>query len=139
MACPRTDDASSYQLIPDDTYDDEMSVLKGVDAVLVRVPSIDEGLGFYRNRLGMSLRWRTETMAAVRLGNSELVLTTMLDPETDILVDAGGKVLLPSEDIPVGKVAVVEDPFGNRLTLVDLSKGSYETDESGVVIGVTGL
>lgn len=124
-----------------------MPVLKGVDAVLVRVPSIDEGLAFYRDRLGMTLRWRTDSMAAVRLGNSELALSTTLDPETDILVESvdaavdifsatGGKVLLGPEDIPVGKVAIVEDPFGNRLTLVDLSKGSYETDESGRVVGV---
>lgn len=28
-------------------------------------------------------------------------------------------------DIPVGRAAVVHDPFGNVLVLVDLSKGAY--------------
>ena len=37
---------------------------------------------------------------------------------------AGGSVVAASLDIPVGRVAVVADPFGNRLTLLDLSKGS---------------
>ena len=126
-----------------------LPLLRKVDAVLVRVPSIDEGLAFYRDRLGMELRWKREAMAAVRLGESELVLTTTLDPETDLLVDsveeavqvvtdAGGRMLMSPEDIPVGTVAVVEDPFGNRLTLVDLSKGTYETDSSGSVVGVSG-
>lgn len=121
--------------------------LKQVDAVLVRVPSIEEGLAFYVERLGQTLRWRRDTMAAVALGDSELVLTTELEPETDLLVEsvseaveliveAGGSVLLEPEPIDVGMVAVVADPFGNRLTLVDLTTGRYETDSDGNVTGV---
>jgi hypothetical protein len=40
-------------------------------------------------------------------------------------------------DIPVGRVAVVADPFGNTLVLLDLSKGRYVTDGAGEVTGVT--
>ena len=121
--------------------------LKQVDAVLVRVPSIEEGLAFYVGTLGQTLVWRRDTMAAVRLGDSEFVLSTELEPETDLLVDsvsraveliveAGGSMLLEPEPIDVGMVAVVTDPFGNRLTLVDLSTGRYETDDEGNVTGV---
>ena len=39
-------------------------------------------------------------------------------------------------DIPAGRVAVVADPFGNILVLVDLSKGRYVTDSAGNVTGV---
>jgi hypothetical protein len=39
-------------------------------------------------------------------------------------------------DIPVGRLAVVQDPFGNVLVLIDLSKGTYTTDEDGSVTGV---
>lgn len=122
-------------------------VLKKVDAVLVRVPTIEQGLDFYREQLGMSTVWSREDMAAVRLGESELVLSTRLDAETDFLVDSvedavgvflgmGGKLVVPPEDIPVGRIAVVEDPFGNRLTLVDLSKGPYRDDVVGDVTEV---
>ena len=48
---------------------------------------------------------------------------------------SGGSVHAPV-DIPVGRVAVVADPFGNRLTLLDLSKGRYLTDADGIVTGV---
>ncbi|MGP3962494.1 VOC family protein [Nonomuraea sp. 3N208] len=50
---------------------------------------------------------------------------------------AGGRMLAEPADIPVGRVAVVADPFGNPLVLVDLSKGRYVTDESGTVTGVS--
>jgi hypothetical protein len=36
----------------------------------------------------------------------------------------------------VGRVAVVADPFGNALVLLDLSAGRYVTDAEGNVIGV---
>ena len=39
-------------------------------------------------------------------------------------------------DIPVGRVAVVADPFGNTLVLLDLSRGRYVTDDAGTVTGV---
>jgi hypothetical protein len=45
-------------------------------------------------------------------------------------------VLAPAFDIPVGRVAVVADPFDNVLVLVDLSKGRYRTAADGTVMGV---
>jgi catechol 2,3-dioxygenase-like lactoylglutathione lyase family enzyme len=124
-----------------------MSLFKKVDAVVVRVPSIEEGLDFYCNELGHILRWKNEDSAAVKLGDSELVLHTKLDPETDLLVESvesaikelvknGCKILVEPEDLDVGKVAVVSDPFGNKLTIVDLTKGLYQVDSEGSVVGV---
>lgn len=126
---------------------DDTPILKKVDAVLVKVDDLEKGLDFYRMQLGMTINWKKEDSAAVRLGDCELVLSTKLDPETDILVEdviqavevfknGGGKVLVEPEDIPVGKVAIVEDPFGNQLTILDLSKGLYQTDKGGNVTGV---
>lgn len=71
---------------------------------------------------------------------TEIVLHTRLDRyEPDLLVqsaddaaklfeDSGGTVLAPPFDIPVGRVAVVRDPLGNVLSLVDLSKGIFQVD-----------
>ena len=69
------------------------------------------------------------------------------EPEVDFLVDsadeaaaavvaAGGAVITPPFDIPVGRVAVVADPFGNPLCLSDLPRGHYVTGEDGTVTGV---
>jgi predicted enzyme related to lactoylglutathione lyase len=131
-----------------DTRYDDIPVLKKINAVLVKVPSIQEGLDFYREQLGLQTFWKKEDIASVHLGDGQLVMSTTLDPETSILVEsvehaakvfvsAGGKVVSPLEDIDVGKLAIVEDAFGNRLTLVDFSKGFYTMDQSGNVTGVS--
>jgi predicted enzyme related to lactoylglutathione lyase len=126
-------------------------VLQKVDAVTVPVPDLDAGLAFYRDRLGHQLRWRNEEVGAAGLAlagsDTEIVLTTRLRYEPNWLVAsadqaaaavaaAGGRIIADAEDIPVGRVAVVEDPFGNVLVLLDLSKGRYVTDDQGTVTGV---
>lgn len=126
---------------------DDVPVLKKINAVLVKVSSIQEGLDFYREQLGLQTFWKKEDLASVRLGDGQLVMSTTLDPETNILVEsvehaakmfqkAGGRVVSPPEDIDVGKLVVVEDAFGNQLTLVDFSKGFYTMDNSNNVVGV---
>jgi predicted enzyme related to lactoylglutathione lyase len=124
-----------------------------VDAVTVPVPSLDEGLRFYRDGLGHTLLWRNDAagQAGMRLpaSDTELVLTTRQRYEPDWLVEsvddavgavraAGGRVVAEPVDIPVGRAAVVADPFGNSLVLLDLSKGRYVTDDEGNVMGVAG-
>lgn len=126
-------------------------VLRMVDAVTVSVPDLDQGLEFYRDRLGHDLLWRNDGLgqAGLRLPDSEteLVLSTNLqyapnwlvtsvqDAVADI-VAAGGAVLVEPREIPVGRLAVVADPFGNPLILLDLSVGRYTTDAMGRVTAV---
>jgi predicted enzyme related to lactoylglutathione lyase len=116
------------------------AILRAIDAVTVPVPDLDSGLAFYRDRLGHRLLWRNDAVGQAGLalpdGDSELVLTTRQAYEPDwlvtsvpdavaALVAAGGTVIAEPVEIPVGRVAVVADPFGNSLVLVDLSKGRY--------------
>ena len=123
-------------------------LLRKIDCVQVPVPDLDAGLRFYHDGLGLELKWRHATQAGLRLGDSELVLQTeRAAPEVDFLVasaeDAvrrveslGGTVLSGPEDIPVGRVAKMMDPFGNELVLLDLSKGTFQTGPDGTVTGV---
>ena len=127
-------------------------LFRTVDCVQLPVPDLDAALAFYRDRLGHPLLWRTGTAAALRLPDSdtELVLATdRPQPEADFLVDsadeaaaelaaAGGRILVEPFDLPVGRLAVAADPFGNPLTFLDLSKGRYVTDPDGNVTGVEG-
>ena len=82
-------------------------LLRAVDAVTVRIPDLDAGLAFYLESLGHQLRWRNDEIG-----------------------------LVSTFEIPVGRVAVMSDPFGNPLVLVDLSKGRYEVKADGSVTGV---
>ena len=123
------------------------ALFRGVDAVLLRVPDLAEGIRFYEG-LGHRLRWRTEAQAGLSMADgTELVVSTAQDAETDLLVEdvpaalrqvvaAGGTVTAGPIELAVGRLAVVRDPFGNVLTLVDLSEGRYQVDEQQRVTGV---
>jgi predicted enzyme related to lactoylglutathione lyase len=128
-----------------------LAVLRGVDAVTVPVPDLDQGLRFYRDQLGHELLWRNDAVGQVGLrlpeSQAELVLSTNLEytvnwlvrsvsEAAETIVEAGGKVILQPTRIPVGQLAVVIDPFGNALVLLDLSAGRYVTDVDGRVLGV---
>ncbi|HEY3952006.1 MAG TPA: VOC family protein [Streptosporangiaceae bacterium] len=127
-------------------------LLQYVDAITVPVPDLDRGLAFYRDVLGHRLLWRSEAAGQAGLATpgsaTEIVLTTRENYEPDWKVasaDAaaglfaanGGRVLAGPTDIPIGRLTVVADPFGNRLVLLDSTKGSYDTDETGAVTGVS--
>jgi catechol 2,3-dioxygenase-like lactoylglutathione lyase family enzyme len=123
-------------------------LFRKVDCLSLPVPDLDAALDFYRDRLGHELIWRTAEAAGLRLPESdaELVLHTEKRPaETDLLVEsapaaaerfraAGGAVVFGPFDIRVGRCVVVEDPWGNRLVLLDLSRGLLRTDDQGNVI-----
>lgn len=64
-------------------------------------------------------------------------LVRSVDDAIELIVAAGGAVLARPTQIPVGRLAVVADPFANALVLLDLSSGRYVTDERGHVTGVT--
>jgi predicted enzyme related to lactoylglutathione lyase len=124
-------------------------LLRKVDCVRVPVQDLEAGLAFYRDQLGHDLIWRTDTAAGLRMpdGDSELVIQTERPGlETDFLVDsadeaadrfvgAGGRLLAGPFDIKVGRCAVVADPWGSVLVLLDMSKGRLVTDGAGNVIG----
>lgn len=95
--------------------------------------------------------WRDDEIGQAAVGlpetDTEPVLTTREQYAPNWLVEsadeaarqvaaAGGRVLCAPVDIPVGRLAVVADPFGNTLVLLDLSEGRYITDQADAVIDV---
>jgi lactoylglutathione lyase len=124
-------------------------LFRKIDCLALHVTDLDASLAFY-NSLGHEVIWRTPTAAGLRLpdSNGELVLQTERPgPEIDLTVEevglaierfivAGGRVIVEPFDIPIGRCAVVEDPWENQLVLLDNSKGHLLTDQSGNVIGL---
>jgi predicted enzyme related to lactoylglutathione lyase len=124
-------------------------LISKVDCVQVPVSDLDAALAFYRDGLGHELIWRTETSAGLRLPESEaeLVLQTerpqfepnfkvaSADAAAERFTQAGGSVVAGPFDIRIGRCAVVCDPWGNHLVLLDTSKGFLVTDTGGNVIG----
>jgi lactoylglutathione lyase len=115
-------------------------MLLRIDCVMFRVEDIDPAVDFYREVMGLVPRWREGNMAGLdfpRTPGTELVLHTDPDiPTVDVnyavedvaaalptLVGAGCRVVAGPFPIAIGNCAVVTDPFGNSLTLVDMTKG----------------
>ncbi len=129
----------------------EPPLFRKVDAIEIAVPNLAEGLAFYRDRLGHELVWRTETAAGLRMPDSDTEIVLQVErPEggVDVLVDsadeaaerivgAGGRLVTGPFDIPIGRCAVVEDPWGNRLVLLDARNGTFVTDADGRIVGTT--
>ena len=124
-------------------------LLKKIDCVELHVTDLEEALRFYRDGLGHALVWRSDEAAGLRLADSDaeiLLQTSRKGMNIDFLVPsagaaaleferAGGTILTPPFDIQIGRCAVVQDPWGNALVLLDMSKGRLVTDGEGRIIG----
>ena len=125
-------------------------LIQSVDAVQLYVPDIEAGVRFYRDLLGHEVIWRTEAAVGFRMPDSEAEIVIQNEreyQEADLKVDSadeaarliqesGGSVVVPPFDIPIGRAAVVEDPRGNLMVLLDSSKGRLLTDDDDNVTGV---
>ncbi len=130
----------------------ETPLFRKIDCFRVHVPDIEAALAFYRDRLGHKLVWRSPSAAGLRMPDTDAEFVVQSERpgiETDLLVDsveeavprfvdAGGAVVVAPFDIQIGRCAVVADPWGNQLVMLDLSKGHLVTDEARNVTGTTG-
>jgi predicted enzyme related to lactoylglutathione lyase len=108
---------------------------------MVKVNDLEQARDFYRDRLGMTELWRDDSEPAIGMGfpesDAEIVLHLMDLPagiNVHYLVDdversvrelrvQGVRIVEEPFNIPIGKCAVLSDPFGNRLSILDMSKG----------------
>jgi len=126
-------------------------LFQNVDCFGVQVPDIDQALAFYGEALGHRLLWRTATSAGLGFaegGPPELVLHTEVWAITTAIkvasvaeaverfVASGGRLVEAPSEIPIGRLAVVADPWNNHIVLLDSSKGRLLTDREGNVTGV---
>jgi predicted enzyme related to lactoylglutathione lyase len=127
----------------------KQSLFKLVDCVELYVPDIRAGIEYYCGKLGLRLLWKQESSAGLGLseGATEVVIQNErprqeIDFKVDSVeealprfVEAGGRVLHGPFDIPIGRCAVVLDPWDNRYVILDTTKGTHMTDADGNIIG----
>jgi len=114
-------------------------LIRQVDCLQLPVADLEAGVAFYE-RLGHEVIWRRPHQVGLRLPDTdaELVLQTeRLGARVDLLVEdvraaverfvaAGGRVVVDPFPIEIGLCAVVADPQGNELELLDMSKGPLD-------------
>lgn len=114
--------------------------MRKVDAVLYYVEDIHTAAKFYEDTMGLNRGWTDDENQMIGFlfpGNdTELVLHTnkgLPSPNISYQVEnvenfvadykkKGYKVLLEPFDIRCGKCAILQDPYGNGIEIMDLTK-----------------
>jgi predicted enzyme related to lactoylglutathione lyase len=122
-------------------------MLKKIDSVILHVSDVAEALDFYADVFGLKPIWQDERAGEAGLlfpdGDSVLVLhANPISPgqvEVRYLVDdvpgalrrytdQGCKVLVEPFEVHRGRGAIIQDPFGMQICIVDKSRGKAERD-----------
>jgi predicted enzyme related to lactoylglutathione lyase len=116
-------------------------MLRKIDCVMVRVDDLEAASGYYARVFGLRPLWRDASSVGMGLPDTdaEVVLHTMdLPREWNVyyLVDnvhtavsawrQEARVVREPFEIEIGWCAVLEDPFGNAVGILDMSKGARE-------------
>jgi lactoylglutathione lyase len=115
-------------------------MLRKIDCVMIRVEDVDVSAAYYVKVFGLRPKWSGEGAVGLAFPetDAEIVLhretTIPLSVEVHYLVDDvvvavahyaahGCHILKAPFDITIGKCAVIRDPFGTRLCILDITKG----------------
>jgi predicted enzyme related to lactoylglutathione lyase len=115
-------------------------MLRKIDCVMIRVEDVEVSAAYYAKVFGLRPKWSGEGAIALAFPetDAEIVLhsgTTIPSAvEVHYLVDdvivavahyaaQGCQILVAPFDITIGKCAVISDPFGTRLCILDITKG----------------
>jgi lactoylglutathione lyase len=121
-----------------------MVPLKKIDCVMGYVENLSEAKNFYCRLFGLSEYWTDDGAVGLSMPETDAEIVLHNDPalpskvEVHYLVEDvveavsqyerdGCKVLVPPFSVKIGKCAAIEDPFGVRLCLLDMTKGARRT------------
>ncbi|HEX9913432.1 MAG TPA: VOC family protein [Candidatus Bathyarchaeia archaeon] len=117
-----------------------MAGLRKIDSIMMRVTDLDSSARFYEEVMGLKRAWTDKVNQMVGFlfpgNNSELVIhtnSTLSSPSYSFSVDdvvefcerfreQGYAVLMEPFEVRCGMYAVLADPDGNRINIIDLKK-----------------
>ena len=114
--------------------------LRKIDCVMIRVADVASAARYYERVFGLLPQWSGDGAIGLRMPESDTEIVLHADAdipgpvEVHYLVDdvvaavsafaeQGCETLEPPFDITIGKCAVIRDPFGVRLCVLDITKG----------------
>ena len=116
-------------------------MLRKIDCIMIRVDDIEAAAAYYAKVFGLRPQWSGDDSIGLVFPESdaEIVLHNDSDIPSSVevyyLVDdvmtavahyteQECRILVAPFDITIGKCAVIEDPFGTRLCMLDMTKGA---------------
>jgi lactoylglutathione lyase len=115
-------------------------MLRKIDCVMIRVEDPEAAALYYSEVFGLRRLWQDETSVGMGFPETDAEVVLHCNPEIPSRVDvyylvddviysvrvlrqSGCTVLAEPFDIPIGKCAVVRDPFGTTLSMLDMTRG----------------
>lgn len=115
-------------------------MLRKIDCIMIRVDDVEAAAAYYTRVFGLRPQWNGDASIGLLFPESdaEIVLHSNPDMPSSVevyylvdnvvtavayFVEQGCTVLITPFDITIGKCAVISDPFGTRLCILDMMKG----------------
>jgi len=115
-------------------------VFKKIDCVMIRVADPEAAAAYYAETFGLLRLWQDGPMVGLGFPETDTEIVLHADPgiphrvEVHYLVDdvaaavpqleaRGCRTRVAPFDVAIGQCAVIEDPFGTTLCLLDMTKG----------------
>jgi lactoylglutathione lyase len=119
---------------------EKQNMLKKIDCVMIRVEDVKAAMTYYTDVFGLHPVWWDESSAGLVFPESDAEIVVHCNPDIPSRVEVhylvenvisavqtletkGCRILVDPFDIAIGKCAVIEDPFGTRLCILDMTKG----------------
>jgi lactoylglutathione lyase len=119
-------------------------MLRKIDCVMVKVDDLEAAARYYVEVFGLKRLWADGFSIAMGMPETDAEIVLHNDPNlpkeigVHYLVDdvvetvnqfttKGCTVVEPPFDIAIGKCAVIQDPFGTILCILDMTKGARPT------------
>jgi predicted enzyme related to lactoylglutathione lyase len=113
-------------------------MLRKIDCILLRVEDLEAAVAYYQEVFGLRVHWRNGPQVGLGLPetDAEIVLESgaklpveasvhyLVDDvmtAVDYLAARGCRTLVAPFEIAIGRCAVVADPFGNTLGILDMT------------------
>jgi predicted enzyme related to lactoylglutathione lyase len=115
-------------------------MLRKIDCVMIRVEKVEAAASYYADVFGLQPLWSGDCSIGRVFRETDAEIVFHCDPKipssvkvyykVDDVISAvanyaarGCEVLVAPFDITIGKCAVLKDPFGTRLCILDSTKG----------------
>jgi lactoylglutathione lyase len=123
-------------------------MLRKIDCIMIRVDDVEAAAAYYTKVFGLLPQWSGDDSIGLTFPEADAEIVLHNDPaipsslEVHYLVDdvlgavaslaaQGCQILVAPFPITIGKCAVIRDPFGTRLCILDMMKGPRPLNLAG--------
>jgi lactoylglutathione lyase len=123
-------------------------MLRKIDCIMIRVNDVEAAAAYYTKVFGLRPQWSGDDSIGLTFPETDAEIVLHHDPdipssvEVHYLVDdvggavahlaaQGCQILVAPFPITIGKCAVIRDPFGTRLCILDMTKGPRPLNLAG--------